>query len=219
MVNKSLLLVEGEFDQSFYKHFCRSHNLDTKVTIFPPKQLGATFNTKQGAINHLPSLLQQLDDGQLNRLAMIVDADSASNGGGFDLTLIQVKNQLIPFGFDPSPQKLQNGGLVFSHSDGLADFGLWIMPNNHSDGILENWIAQSIASSEQTLFDKASSIVSKIQNPKFAEIRRSKAEIATWLAWQDRPGEGLYYAVTGNLLNSQGSHYVGLHQWLIRVFK
>lgn len=47
----------------------------------------------------------------------------------------------------------------------------------------------------------------------------SKAEVATWLAWQKKPGQGLYAACDDNLLNTQAQLYVELLAWLNLVFK
>ena len=216
--SKRILLVEGVNDRSFYERLCQAHKLDTKVTIAPPRDVGGDFNTKQGAINHLPNLLKLMPDAQLERLALIVDADNAADGGGYSRTVAQISKLLGDFGFETKPTKVATGGLVFQHKDGLADFGLWVMPNNQDEGILEDWIQQSIVAGDHPLSAHAKAIVASLPNKKFTPVRLRKAEVATWLAWQARPGEGLYYAVEGNLLDKNAPLYTGLKSWLVQVF-
>jgi hypothetical protein len=213
-----LLLVEGEADKSFFQAFCKAQALEEIITVSPPRGLGGSKNTKQGAINYLPELLKQLPDGKLERLGLIVDADQVTFGGGFDKTLEQIKTVLAAHDFSLQEQLLTDGGIVFQHQDGLADFGLWIMPNNNDEGMLENWIAQSIHPHDIALYQHAQTTVNALAIPKFKPIRQTKAEIATWLAWQEKPGEGLYYAIDGKLLDQTAPLYTGFLAWLHHVF-
>ena len=214
-----LLLVEGIADKSFYEEFCRAHELHADVTVAKPKDIGGRRNTKQGAINHLPLLLQQIADGRLERLALLVDADQASDGGGYAKTLEQICAIIGSFGFDLPAERLDQGGLIFPHNDGLAGFGLWVMPNNRDEGTLEKWIIDSVHPDELALFSLAQSALQVLNPPKYPPIRLSKAEVATWLAWQQKPGEGIYYAIEGRLLDQASPGYIGLLQWLERVFQ
>lgn len=212
-----ILLVEGEADRAFFEQICRVLELDTSVTVAPPKGLAGTHNTKEGVFNYLPILLGQLADGQITRLAVIVDADSVENGGGYERAINRVGSIVAPYGFTPAAHTA--GGIVFQHDDGLADFGLWVMPNNADEGMLEDWIKQSIHPDEQGLFAHAATVVAALpQPPKFKPIHLSKAEVATWLAWQKQPGHGTYRAVEDGLIDINGIYYQTLIAWLGHVF-
>jgi hypothetical protein len=219
MSENRLLLVEGIADKSFYEEFCRAHGLRANVTVAKPKDIGGRRNTKQGAINHLPLLLQQIADGRLERLAILVDADQVADGGGYVRTLEQIAALIRPFGFDLPPEALDRGGLIFPHNDGLPGFGLWVMPNNRDEGTLEEWIRGSVHPDELPLFTLAQAALRALNPPKYPPIRATKAEVATWLAWQQKPGEGIYYTIEGSLLNHTSLGYVGLLQWLERLFR
>ena len=147
--SERLLLVEGSNDKRFFEQFCQSIQLDVEVRVAPPREVGGDFNSKQGAIRHLSTLYKRLRTGDLARLALVLDADQTLAGGGFVQTVAQVAAVLAPLGFDANPVSLATGGLVFQHGDGLADFGLWVMPDNGNDGILEDWISQTIAAEGQ----------------------------------------------------------------------
>lgn len=214
-----ILLVEGEADRAFFEEICRILDLGASVTVAPPKRLAkeGAYNTKEGVFNCLPSLLDQLADGQTSRLAVVVDADSAANGGGYKRTIDRVNKIVVDYGFALAESTLC--GIVFKHNDGLADFGLWVMPNNADEGILEDWIKQCIHPNEQGLFTHAEAVVAALPPPqKFKSIHRSKAEVATWLAWQKQPGHGPYRAVEDDLIDPNGTHYKNLIAWLGYIF-
>ena len=184
--NGKILLVEGESDRAFFEQVCIVLGLKT-VTVAPPRALSGTHNTKEGVFNYLPTLLAQLADGRTTRLAVVVDADSVANGCGYERTLQRISEIVEPHGFTRtnSPQ----GGIIFRHRDGLADFGLWVMPNNLDEGALEHWFKQCIVTDENGLLSHAEAAVAALPSPpKFKALHRCKAEVATWLAWQKQPG-------------------------------
>lgn len=212
-----ILLVEGEADRAFFEQVCRAVGLNTSVKVAPPKALGGAYDSKEGVFNHLPDLLAQLADGGIKHLAVVVDADSAINGGGYERAINRVKEIVASYGFILADHS--EGGIVFQHNDGLADFGLWVMPNNADEGMLEDWIKQSIHPTEQGLFAHAKLVVEALPKPlKFKPISRSKAEVATWLAWQKQPGHGAYRAVEDGLIDTIGTHYQNLTAWLNHIY-
>lgn len=214
---KKILLVEGDADKSFFQKICKNLSLNTTVQVAPPKDLGGRRNSKEGAIQQLELLLPQLNDGELTHIAVIVDADYRDQQGlGCQKTIDRIASIVKPFDFELD-QDAQSG-ICFKNSDGLADFGLWIMPNNQDEGMLEDWIKSCVNESEQALFQQATNAVQQISTRKFPEHLLSKAEVATWLAWQKQPGHGLYAAITDQLLDNQIPLFKELEQWLRHIF-
>lgn len=216
---KRLLLVEGDNDCSFFTEVCNKMNLNAQVKVAAPRDLFGGYNTKQGVIDSLPIHLGQLPDGQLERLGVIVDADCVVDGGGFERTLARISKVLHDYKFVSEPTRMPSGGLLFDHLDGLAAFGLWVMPNNRDEGMLEDWVQSGVRSDGRSLLEHAKDVVANLPEKKFKINYRTKAEVATWLAWQSKPGEGLYSLVINNLLDDKElSAYVGLRCWLSKVF-
>ncbi len=80
------------------------------------------------------------------------------------------------------------------------------------------FIKRSVLPTEQTLLQHACQTVSSLPTIKFKSNHQSKAEVASWMAWQESPGQGLNGAVGGRLLdfkNGLAKQYVN---WLQKVF-
>ena len=211
-----ILLVEGESDRSFFVEVCKTLELHTSVTVAPPKDVGGSHNTKEGVFNQLPILLNQLGDAQITRLAVVVDADSEDNGGGYNRAIDRVTEIVKSYGFTLASDSV--GGILFKHDDGLADFGLWVMPNNCDEGMLEDLIKTCVHPDENILFAHAKTVVDTLPQKKFKSIHISKAEVATWLAWQKQPGHGLYRAVEDQLIDTNSALFLELKVWLTHIY-
>jgi hypothetical protein len=220
-----VLLVEGEDDKGFFEQVCKSIQLNPAIKVAPPKDYQADYETalrngKQAALNLLLDLLVELleEAAPTQRLAIIIDADYEQEQGlGYQKTIEQVANRVAEYGFSLVENRTQ--GLCFKHSDGLAEFGLWVLPNNQGDGMLEDFIKACITSTEQSLFNHAIQVVQDVPEPKkFKSHHYAKAEVATWLAWQKPPGRGLYYSVYDNLLDTDHALFQEMEQWLKKIF-
>lgn len=216
-----ILLVEGESDRGFFEVLCRKLGLGAKVQVAPPRRFGAPRDSKQTVFNVLPTMLRNLGDSEDGRLAVIVDADREKDGGGFSCTVEQFIAKVEGYGYEyQRADSVESAGLLFSHNDGLNDLGLWVMPNNGDEGALENWLLQCAHPEEQTRLNHAQSVIDSLPfDRRFNELRRPKAEVATWLAWQKRPGEGLYNALEADLVDENSPQYKALVDWLKRVFR
>ncbi len=213
-----ILLVEGRSDEDFYNEICGKKGLNINIKVAPPKGLGGAFNNKEGVFNFLPTLLDQLADGRVERLAVVVDADYKSEHGlGYQRTFDRVAGIVGGYGF--TPVRRQNiTGTLFKSADGFHDLGLWVMPNNQNDGMLEDWIKSGIAVAEHDLMKNAESATAGLEKPRFKPIHRTKADVATWLAWQATPGRGLGSAINSDLLDLQSAQYMQFASWLSHVF-
>ena len=217
VMSKRILLVEGEADKSFFKEVCKILKLHTKVEVAPPKGIGGSHNNKEGVLNHLNKvLIKQVGDAEITRLAIIIDADSVVNGGGYKCAIDRVAKIVHPYGFTLVSNPV--GGVIFQHDDDLADFGLWVMPNNCDEGMLEDWIKDCVHPDEKNLFAHAETVVDTLPQTKFKPIHISKAEVATWLAWQKKPGHGLYHAVEEQLIDINSELFKELSDWLNHIY-
>lgn len=222
-----ILLVEGEADRGLHQALCKEWGVAAQVTVSTPRDAGHRHNTKQAVLSVLPQYLKQLDDGQIRRLGVVLDADSVSHGGGFQNTLAALSQVFQAHGYSLSTHGTGHAhtpnppptGLLFVHHDGLPDVGAWVMPNNADDGMVEDWLTGCIHPQEAPLLAHAQTAMDGIPGgAKFKPLHQPKAEVATWLAWQAKPGHGLYHAVEARLLNERSPQWLAFESWLRRVF-
>lgn len=218
---EKLLLVEGASDSSFFEAYLRATRL-TGVKVSPPRDLGAAANGQGNVSTLLPILIPQLSDGRITRLGIVIDADYKHKGVGHGASYKRITDQLRTFGYKvPNPYPKKERRFIFKHPDGLPSIGLWIMPDNRSDGMLEDMIAATISKKEQlTLYAYAHGVVSAIKNPLFdATIHSTKAEVNSWLAWQKMPGKALVSVIGDGLIDLKKGPAQSFSEWLVRVFR
>jgi hypothetical protein len=218
-----ILLVEGESDRNFFQRLLKSlgycDGYEIKCAV--PEDHAQKKNTKQGVLNAIrDTYLTQLSDGQLSEFAVILDADSTEYQQGFDSTvaafqkiLDQQKNEIGEYQQDSNSN---SSGLIFKNKDGLPNIGLWVMPNNCDDGMLEDWMRKNIVASENDLMQYVLSCVEDLPVRKFKSIHETKAVVATWLAWQEKPNLTSRNAV--NLMDEDAFLMQDFKKWLSDVF-
>lgn len=212
-----VLLVEGVADINFYSSFCRE-SFARYIKVMTPSGAGARVDSKTNAIHVLPTLLSQLDDGSIDNLGIVVDADyKEEHGLGFANTLDKIREKVVAHGFSVETQR-QEGGFLFQHPDGLPPFGAWIMPDNRSDGMLEDFLQKSVDENQKALHNHATTIVNGLREPLFKPIHRAKAEVATWLSWQKMPGAKVESTVGDRLINLASPECQAFDLWLRAVF-
>lgn len=216
-ISTHVLLVEGFADRDFFEQVCRSLKLNPLITVATSKDYQGIRNTKEDVFKLLPDLLTQIGIGKIERLAVVVDADKVEHGSGYEKTLNKAKSITENQGFTLAEN--QTNGLIFKHNGELADLGLWIMPNNQDEGMLENFIKRCVKNDELPLFNHAVQTVQSLPDPKrFEPHHEIKAEVATWLAWQKKPGHGLYHSVQVDLLDTNHVLFQEMAQWLKKIF-
>jgi len=97
--------------------------------------------------------------------------------------------------------------------------GIWIMPDNQTNGILENFL-RFLVPADSPLFEHVRSSVARIPagERRFSQLAEPKAIIHTWLAWQEEPGRPLGTAITARYLDHEVAQVDILVSWLNRLF-
>jgi hypothetical protein len=213
------LLVEGENDRLFFEACCQIARLQS-IQVGPPLDIGGAGNGKNNAISLLPKLIEQMEQQTVTHLGLVLDADAPQTDGlGFVKTWDKITGVLAAQGYIiPSRPNKPNAGLCFEHKDGLPPIGLWIMPDNCSNGFLENFIKTALAGTEKKLLERAVNTVDALPEKRFKPHHNEKAEIATYMAWQKSPGQGMHGAVGAKLLNFEKGLAKQYIDWLRSVF-
>lgn len=217
-MSKRRLIVEGEADREFFSALCRELGV-RDIWIGPPRELGQGGNGKHNAFQALKDALTDIETGHVTHLGIVVDADFTATGTKNGLAAARNEIDTIASSYGYSLAKSDSTkGLFYSHSKGLPQIGAWIMPDNKSDGYLEQFCLESAAPSEAALVASAKQAVTRLTNQKFPPHKKVKAEVSTWLAWQTEPGQGLNSLIGGKLIDTTRASYQNLSTWLTTVF-
>ena len=215
-----MLLVEGQTDRHFFNACLRVAGFAAgEVKVTPPVEYGALGNGKGNALSLLPDLVKQTEDGGITHLGVIIDSDHVVNHEGFAATCSRIRLILDGLGYSvPGTLSPNHDGYQFAHRDGLPSLFCWVMPDNSSDGYVEDFISQSVVAAESDLLTYARQVVKKVPRVKFEPWHATKAEVAAFLAFQASPGQQLAGAVGLNLLNFDNGVGRRLADWLRRAF-
>jgi hypothetical protein len=185
MPAEAVLLVEGQDDKHVVSKLLFSNILMDSYTV----------KDKEGIENLLKSLPVELRASDLKRLGLIVDADSPLR-----TRWDSVANVLKVLGYDTVPATPAIGGMILRET-GKPAVGIWLMPDNRADGMLEDFVKLLIPEDDALLpIVKAALDSVPSEQRRFAQAHYSKAFIHTWLAWQEEPGVKMGAAITRKYL-------------------
>jgi hypothetical protein len=153
----------------------------------------------------------QLRASDLRCLGMIVDADSPVMN-----RWAQVRAAFLKARYDP-PVTLPTDGLVLLR-EGEPTVGVWMMPDNRADGMLEDFAAMLVPADDR-LLPRARAVVEEIpaEDRKFAPVHEGKAVIYTWLAWQSEPALRIGQAVARKYLDPASPLALDFVNWIRRL--
>jgi hypothetical protein len=214
---KHWLLVEGPDDQHVLRNLLRHYNVPCAIPKRDPIDGNTIVIDGKGGIENLFDSLQViLDDGDLERLGIVVDANT-----NIDARWVSLCNILIDFGDVNIPANPDPHGTIMSLGQTLRTLtvGVWIMPNNKLSGILEDFIGFLVPEGD-LLWERAKNCVEGIPETEqlFPKVHKPKANIHTWLAWQEEPGTPLGLAITKRYFDVNVPHAQQLVNWTRRLF-
>ena len=142
----------------------------------------------------LDSIPARLDTSDLERLAVVIDANDKGPQARWDAIRQRLENE----GYSGLPKSLDQAGTIidFPSVRGRRPirFGAWVMPDNQSKGMLENFVAKLIREDDEML-PLVGHFLDSIPQPRFIREHRPKARIHTWLAVSERPGRPMGQAI------------------------
>jgi hypothetical protein len=208
----SLLLVEGNDDFHVIHSLCKRFDIPVR-NLENPK--GGDFSVRDcKGINELLEQIPVLfkSSSQLSKLGIIIDADVDLNS-----RWNSVKNILGSIGFD-LPLELPKNGLIVNK--GALKVGVWIMPNNNLNGMLEDFISFLVPKDDLILpiIDENLTEIESQKLNKYSQIHRSKALIHSWLSVQEDPGTPLGQGITKRYLSTDEDTCSLLISWINNLF-
>ncbi len=197
------LLVEGNDDQHVIWALCEKFKVPESFDVIDCE--GIDKLTEQ-----IPVRFKQ---SGIDTLGFIIDADSEIKNRWDSM-----KGFLSAQGFSV-PDQLPSTGLVIRNESNLK-VGVWIMPNNNLNGMLEDFISFLVPKDDK-LLPIVNSTLNEIEKKNlnnYASIHKSKAVIHSWLSWQEDPGTPMGLGITKRYLTTNEATCSLLVTWLQELF-
>ena len=147
-------------------------------------------------------------------LGVILDADTNPQG-----RYESIRN-LCKGMFPHLPEKMSAEGLIAGNED-RQRFGLWIMPDNASEGTLETFLRFLVPEDSAAIWAHAAESVAAARTlgASCRECRIGKANLYTWLAWQDPPGQSGGTALTRKILDPHSPSSAAFVKWFRSLYQ
>ncbi len=207
MANGKMLMVEGTDDEHVLKHICGNRGI-------PHLDGVESHGNVEKLIESLGVRLKLSEEGDV--IGVVVDADTDISS-----RWQSVRNRIIGVGYQEVPAQPSPDGTILYPPRGtlLPRLGIWIMPNNRTSGILEDFL-RFLVPQPNILFDHAEGSVATIPEgeQRFKPLDETKAIVHTWLAWQEDPGRPFGTAITACFLDPNVPEVDVLVAWLKRLF-
>lgn len=208
----ALLLVEGNDDFHVIHSLCKQFNINVR-NLENPK--GGEFSIKDckgidKLIEQIPILFKS--SNKLKNLGIIIDADN-----DLQARWDTIKNLLQKIGF-PIPNILPRDGLILNTAS--VNIGVWVMPNNNLNGMLEDFVSFLIPPNDKLLPLIEATLIDIEGNGfnNYPLIHKSKALIYSWLAVQKVPGTTLGQSITKKYLTTDEANCHLLVDWIKNLF-
>ena len=198
------LLVEGNDDQHVIWALCEQFKINETFDVIDCEGI-------EKLLEQIPVRLKQ---SSVDTIGIIIDADS-----NLLLRWNSLKQLLRAQGFI-IPEDLPKNGLIVLVA-GHISIGIWIMPDNNLNGMLEDFLSFLVPSNDNLLpivTEHLSSIETKQLN-KYKPIYKSKAIIHSWLAVQEDPGTPMGLSITKRYLSTEDDICLKFVDWMKELFK
>lgn len=208
------LIVEGQDDRQAIVELMRCH-----IECWPKRgKEGAPVIIRLGnSVDEIlaPKYLQGvLKTAALNVLGVMLDADG---GVKPDDRYASFRHQCVS-SFPDLPQNLPKEGLIADNKD--KRLGFWVMPDNSSDGGLESFLQYFVPESAKRLWDYANvcCIESRTYGARHREAHIHKANMYSFLAFQDPPGQSPGNAISRSVLDPHSSSVEPFMKWFRALY-
>ena len=196
------LFVEGNDDQHVIWALCQRFNIHENFDVVDT----------EGIDNLLIQIPVRLKQAGITTIGVIIDADN-----NIQSRWISISQTFVQQGFN-FPEVLPNEGLIINQNN--IRISIWVMPNNNTNGVLEDFISFLIPNEDQLIEivkDNLNNIEQQNLN-KYQILHKPKALVHSWLALQEDPGTPLGLAITKRYLTTKEETCSRLVDWLTSTF-
>jgi hypothetical protein len=209
----SLLLVEDTDHKSVVAGIASSHDVDLSIRADGSRPVWIEAKGSAAQVLDHDVLDVELRAAALRVIGVVVDADEV-----LDARWTSIRG-FCKTRFPGVPENLPPEGLIVQRADGLR-FGAWIMPDNRSSGMVETFCG-GLIDSQTELWRHAvtSAIKSRQYGADWKDVHRDRAQLYTWLAWRDIPGNQMGTAILRGVLSRDAGTIPQFLGWFRALFR
>jgi len=193
-----VLVVEGQDEEHVLRQFAELLGLD-----------GVAIDTKEGYRDVLEAMGPQVKNEDRRVVGFVLDADSPMQDrwDAVRTALADVREL---------PERPHPSGTIL---EGEPRIGVWLMPDNASDGELEDLVA-SMVRSDDAVWPLAEAYLGGLPAPQREHVKKkpTKAALHVWLANKKKPGR-MGAAIGAGHLDTESERASHLSSWLRRLFR
>ena len=201
------LIVEGRDDQFTIINLTSRHGWEWDK----PAEYIPYIDAADGVDNALEAMAVAIRT--YSHVGLVVDAD---------IELVDrwqsIRNRLTALGFSVPRSPAPDGTIIEERGKKI---GVWLMPDNQNPGKLEDFLALLIPAGDQCWpWAQQAAMTAKTQHRAgFSTPDTIKAQIHTWLAWQQEPGLPFGTAINAAVFAHDSPLAMAFVGWLTRLFK
>lgn len=203
------LLVEGPTDLVAIAELAEGNGIpwpkgDEPVFI---KTLGTKTPKKSAVPNELKA-------SKVKFLGVVLDADDNAQQSW------ELAKSWFAGEFPDLPMQIPEEGYISDINLNGQRIGVWIMPDNRSVGTLETLLKKLARADSNAVLEHAVRACgdSKPLGAPFKLVHAEKAQLFTWLAWQDPPARNLTTVDFANIFDARSVHAQPFIAWLLKLF-
>lgn len=206
------LFVEGRDDQWVIANIA----LLSGFSLQDPKARDFNIVAKDSVEQVIAAAREAIEpEYEIERLGVVIDRDTFERNNWVRLAEAFRPHYTISEDFP------HVGGTILRPNEaGRPVVGVWLMPDNKSEGMLEDFLISMVPSGDQ-LLAHAQAVVPAVPASagRFQQIHQSKAIAHTWLAWQRSPGLPFGTAIKCGYLDVRAALPNTFAEWLNLLFK
>ena len=202
------LLVEGINDKHVIYALAEKYHLVENFDVIDCGSIENVYRQMELRLSNPTDLMA---------LGIIVDADSDAC-----VRFHKFVNLLPLDGYDTDGISFSEVGTIIEPNDtSFPIVGVWVMPNNQSEGMIEDFMMALTSDGDKQLLGKADVVLDEIKAKglqRFKDVHRSKAKIHTYLAWQEQPGLPLGVSIKAKAFDADATLAHEIVDWLKLLF-
>ena len=194
-----VLLVEGPDDKHVVRHLCECHS---DIPAFE-------IQDKGGIVPLADAIEGEIKVSGRQSVGVLVDANDDPGARWQSIT-----DRLRAADVDPPARMSAEGSVI----PGRPRVGIWLMPNNHNPGEIEDFV-HTLIPNDDPVWPLATQYIDGIppEYRRFAEAKVSRAKIHAWLAAGEEP-RLMGAAIGTGALSAHGTLALNLVNWLRALF-